>query len=381
MHPTPGQAGFHWHQLQPGWTLSLTGQWQGDFSPLATTDTPAPASTNDLSPGVLRIDASGLQAWDAGLAPALWSLLAPLAKRGFTLQTGTLPASVASQLQLAWQATHSNVEPPNGQTSALAQVGPLATSGLNLHQAVLTLSFIGEVCIHFVMLPMRQVIFRGRDVLHHMDHMGPGSLPIVALTTFLVGLMLAYMGGAQLDRIGAERYIADLVTVGVVRELAALMTGVILTGRVGAAIAAELGTMVVNEEIDALTTLGLSPVGFLVMPRLLGMLLVAPMLLGMAMLVGVLAGIPVATGLYGVPVWEYLNQCLKALTWTHLWIGLFKGLLYTLLLVLAGCREGLYAGRNAQAVGLATTRAVVKALVWIVIAASASTAVLQSLGF
>jgi phospholipid/cholesterol/gamma-HCH transport system permease protein len=214
-----------------------------------------------------------------------------------------------------------------------------------------------------------------------MDETGPRSLPIVALTTFLVGLLLAYMGGAQLGRIGAQMFIADLVTVGVVRELAGLMTGVILAGRVGAAFAAQLGTMQANEEIDALRTLGVNPMEYLVLPRLLGMLLVAPLLVAMAMLVGVLAGLPAAVAIYDVPVPLYLQKCLESLTWTHLWIGLAKGTMYTLLVVVAGCREGLHAGRNAQAVGEATTRAVVKALVWIVLAACASTVVLQSLGF
>jgi phospholipid/cholesterol/gamma-HCH transport system permease protein len=156
---------------------------------------------------------------------------------------------------------------------------------------------------------------------------------------------------------------------------------VILAGRVGAAIAAELGTMVVKDEIDALRALGIDPMLHLVLPRLFGMLLTAPFLIAFAMVVGVLAGLPAAYLAYGVSAPEYLNKSLAALNWTHLWIGLFKGTMYTLLVVVAGCREGLYAGHNAQAIGVATTRAVVKALVWIVVAACASTVVLQSLGF
>ena len=225
-----------------------------------------------------------------------------------------------------------------------------------------------------------RTVMRWSDLARQADQTGPLSLPIVLLTCFLIGLMLAYMGGAQLARIGAQNFIADVVTVGVVRELAGLMTGVILAGRVGAAFAAQLGTMKANEEIDALRTLGVDPIEYLVLPRLLGMLLVAPLLIACAALVGVLAGLPPAVGIYGVPAIEYLHKCLAALTWTHLWIGLFKGTLYTALVALAGCREGLHAGRNAQAVGAATTTAVVKALLWIVVAASGSTVVFQSLG-
>ena len=366
---------FEWLDQQPDWTLRLQGDWR-EHAPIAQVP-------DALRHATVRFDLSQAE-HDASLASALWALLEPLKQRHITLDTTGLPPAVGSAMALAWQATQSSerISPPTPPTpewgvQVLASVG----QALSWPQARLTLTFIGEVCLTTVRLLRRRAVFRGADLLHQMDHMGPRSLPIVCLTTFLVGLMLAYMGGAQLDRIGAENYIADLVTVGVVRELAALMTGVILTGRVGAAIAAELGTMVVNEEIDAFKTLGLEPVAFLVMPRLLAMLLVAPLVVGLAMVVGVLAGLPVAAGLYGVPPWEYVYQCLKALTWTHLWIGLFKGSLYCGLLVLAGCREGLYAGHTAQAVGLATTRAVVKALVWIVLGASASTAVLQSLGF
>ena len=200
------------------------------------------------------------------------------------------------------------------------------------------------------------------------------------LTCSLVGLMLAYMGGAQLQRIGAQSFIADVVTVGVVREMAGLMTGMILAGRIGAAFAAQLATMQANEEIDALRALGVDPIEHLVLPRLLALLPVAPLLIAYAALVGVLAGLPPAVGSTACRPREYLHKSLAALTWTHLWIGLFKGTLYAALVALAGCREGLNAGRNAQAVGEATTAAVVKALVWIVVAACATT-VSSELGY
>jgi phospholipid/cholesterol/gamma-HCH transport system permease protein len=222
---------------------------------------------------------------------------------------------------------------------------------------------------------------RWADFWQQVDQTGPLSIPIVSLTCFLIGLMLAYMGGAQLDKLGAQAYIADIVTVGMVRELAGLMTGMILAGRVGAAFAAQLATMKAGEEIDALRVLGVDPIDYLVMPRLLALVLVAPLVMAYASLVGVLAGLIPAVLAYGLPAAEYLHKCLNALTWTHLWIGVAKCTLYAALLALAGCREGLHAGRDAQAVGQATTRAVVKGLVWIIAAASITTILLQSLGF
>jgi phospholipid/cholesterol/gamma-HCH transport system permease protein len=330
---------------------------------------------------VVRVDARQLTQWDANLTASLWTLLSPLVGRGLTLDLSGLPVELSAPLQLALQAQSLPPELTNSQGVSPEDSTGLVRHYLSWRDLRQTIGFIGELMLAVGRLRQRPGVFRATDLLHHMDQMGPRSLPIVSLTTFLVGLMLAYMGGAQLDRIGAPALIADVVTVGIVRELAALMTGVILAGRVGAAIAAELGTMVVKDEIDAMRALGIDPMLHLVLPRLFGMLLTAPFLIAFAMVVGVLAGLPAAYLAYGVPGTEYIHKALAALNWTHLWIGLFKGTMYTLLVVVAGCREGLHAGHNAQAIGVATTRAVVKALVWIVVAACASTVVLQSLGF
>ena len=251
----------------------------------------------------------------------------------------------------------------------------------NAREALITASFIGEVLLATARLLRGKSGLRWGDLLRQIDQTGPLSLPIVALTCFLVGLMLAYMGGAQLDKMGAPTFIADIVTVGMVRELAGLMTGMILAGRVGATFAAQLATMQAGEEIDALRVLGVNPIDHLVLPRLLALVLVAPIIMAYASLVGVLAGLVPATLVYGVPAAEYLHRSMLALTWTHLWIGVFKCTLYAALLSLAGCREGLNAGRDAQAVGLATTAAVVKGLVWIIAAACGTTVALQALGF
>ena len=272
--------------------------------------------------------------------------------------------------------------PGTAAPSALGRLGRLGERvQANAREAMITASFIGEVLLATARLLRGKSGMRWGDLLRQVDQTGPLSLPIVALTCFLVGLMLAYMGGAQLDKMGALTFIADIVTVGMVRELAGLMTGMILAGRVGASFAAQLATMQAGEEIDALRVLGVNPIDHLVLPRLLALVLVAPIIMAYASLVGVLAGLVPATLVYGVPAAEYLHRSLQALTWTHLWIGVFKCTLYAALLSLAGCREGLHAGRDAQAVGLATTSGVVKGLVWIIAAACITTVALQALGF
>ena len=287
----------------------------------------------------------------------------------------TAPAALPAAASPERNTTAAQSSPPG----LLARCGLAASASLADTQT--TLQFIGQVVQALGRLLRGRSQMRWADLAFQLDQTGPRSVPIVALVCGLVGVILAYMGADQLKRLGAQSYIADLVTVGVVREIAALMTGVILSGRIGAAFAAQLGSMQANEEIDALRTLGLDPVDYLVLPRLLAMMLVAPLLTAMAALVGVLAGWLVAVLIFGVPPADFMTRGLQSLTTAHLLVGLGKGTVYAMLVALAGCRQGLAAGRSAQAVGQATTAAVVQAIVWIVVAASLLTIALQRLGW
>lgn len=244
-----------------------------------------------------------------------------------------------------------------------------------------TLGFTGEVLLAGARWAVRREAPIPGELRRQIDHAGPRTVPIGLLTCALVGLMLAYMAGAQLARIGAQGFLADVVTVGMVREIASLMTGIVLASRVGSSFAAQLAAMQAGEEIDALRVLGIDPVTHLVLPRLLALLLVAAPLIALGALAGVLAGWPAAVWAYGLSGPEYLQQCLRALTPTHLWIGLFKGLLYAALVGVASCLAGLSAGRSAQSVGEATTAAVVRSLVWIVAAACATTVAFTAMGY
>jgi phospholipid/cholesterol/gamma-HCH transport system permease protein len=360
-----------WLEGEGRWTLRLAGDWRGRAA-LALPPPPRP-----ITAGSVCVDGSALVQWDGALTAALHDRLAPLQQSGVALDLLQLPGAVKSALELALGAGAAavvTVEPAAG----VAAVGERLLRAAA--EALATAAFFGDVVAAFGRLLRGRSGMQGSELLRQLDDAGPLSLPIVTLTCSLVGLILAYMGGAQLDRIGAQGFVADVVTVGMVRELAAMMIGVILAGRLGAAYAAQIGTMKAGEEIDALRALGLDPIDHLVLPRLLALLLMAPLLIAYGMLVGVIAGLPAAAFVYGVPALEYLHDARNALTWTHLWIGLFKGTMYAVLVALAGCREGLSAGRNAQAVGAATTTAVVKALVWIVIAACVSTVAFQTMG-
>jgi len=369
--PVPAQA--QWDSDAQGQILRLAGDWRGRAS------LPAPPQLADTTAGShWRIDGSAISHFDSQLAAALWALGK---HSGRPLDTSQLPAGLRGILALAANS-------PGGAASAAPRSRRsrwLTQIGLNwlarLTRTKTTLGFVGEVLQALLRTLRGGSAMRGEDLALQLHATGPASLPIVSLVSFLVGLIIAYMGAAQLQRLGAEAFMADLVTIGVVREIAALMTGIILSGRVGAAFAAQLGSMQANEEVDALRAMGLNPVEHLVLPRVLAMALMAPLLTTYAAVVGMGAGLLVAVGIYQVEMLDYLYRSSQALTLAHAGIGLLKGTVYAILVALAGCRQGLNAGRSAQAVGDATTAAVVQAIVWIVVAASALTIMFQRLGW
>ena len=359
-------------QLKPA-TLVVLGLGVAGFAVLLL------AASRDLKLGGIAVGGFAaavavFQGWDSGLAAGLWPLRQALQARGLQWDARSLPEGLQDMLALVEARA---AKPPLAHDGPTPVAVPLRRGS----EAARTVAFFGDVLLAIARSAQGRGSARAADVWRQIDETGPQSVPIVLMTCALIGLMLAYMGGAQLGRIGAQYFVADVVTVGMVRELAGLMTGVILAGRLGAAFAAHIGTMQANEEIDALRALGVDPISYLVLPRLLAMVVVAPALIVLGAAVGVLAAWPVATQTYGVASAEYWHQCWRAITVTHVLIGLFKGVLYVALIALAGCREGLHAGRNAQAVGQATTAAVVKALVWIVIAACGTTVVFSSLGY
>jgi phospholipid/cholesterol/gamma-HCH transport system permease protein len=240
--------------------------------------------------------------------------------------------------------------------------------------------FLGEVTLSFGRLLRGKAQFRGADLLLIIQDVGPQALPIVSLISFLVGLIVAYMGAVQLAQFGAQIYIANLVSIGMVREMGALMTGIIMAGRTGAAFAAQLGTMQVNEEIDAFRTLGISPMDFLVMPRMLALILVMPLLTLYSDVVGMLAGLVIANTAFDISTFEYYHQTVHSLDLRQFAVGISKGTAYGILIAFAGCLRGMQCGRSAQAVGQATTSAVVTSILFIVVAASLLTIIYQQLG-
>jgi phospholipid/cholesterol/gamma-HCH transport system permease protein len=197
---------------------------------------------------------------------------------------------------------------------------------------------------------------------------GAQAVPIVVLLSFLTGLIIAFIGVIQLQKFAADIYVADLVGLAVTRELGVIMVGVIMAGRTGAAFAAQIGSMQVNEEVDALTTFGISPIQFLVVPRVIALVLMMPLLCVCADFVGILGGMVVAITISDISVLQYSHQIQSAVGLTDLSVGIFKSVIFGLIIALAGCYRGLNCGRDAGSVGQAATSAVVTSITWIVVA-------------
>ena len=356
----------------------LKGSWRlQDGVPAADPVIENIASSPQLE--CVRFSTDAVTRWDTGLLVFLSRLIGCAESRGLRVDTDGLPTGIRRLLALA--ATPAQARETRRRASDENLLSQIGTTTIDIVAGVPgALRFIGESLKSVARLVTRKAQFDSADLLFIIQQVGPQALPIVSLISFLVGLILAYMGALQLERFGAQIYVADLVGIAMVREIGALMTAIIMAGRTGAAYAAELGTMQVNEEIDAFRTLGISPMDYLVLPRLLALVLMIPLLSLYAGLVGILAGIVISISVFDLSTYEYYQQTLRALTFTHFVVGMAKGTLYGILIALAGCLRGMQCGRSAQAVGEATTSAVVTSIVAIVVAASVTTVILQRLG-
>ena len=345
--------------------IVVSGDWKtGQEKPY-----PSDISTLVSDHGVRRIqfDSRDLGTWDSALAVFLAHLTAYCESTGIAVDPEGLPSGARRLLALA--AAVPRKEDAGKETRALSPLGRIGNAGFRAYDSVRdVLEFIGELALSFQRLLRGQARFRMEDVYGVIQDCGWKALPIVSLISLLVGLILAFMGAVQLKMFGAQIYIADLVGIGMTREMGAVMTGVIMSGRTGAAFAANLGTMQVNEEIDALQTLGVPPMDYLVLPRVVALVLMMPLLCLYADFMGLLGGMLVGVGAFDISAIQYLTQTGNALSVTHISVGVFKSVFFGLIVAIAGCMQGLRCGRSAAAVGNATTSAVVIAIIYIVVA-------------
>lgn len=310
--------------------------------------------------------------WDSQLTAFLVHVLNLCKKNNVTYTLKDFPAGVEPLLKLAFAVPDRVVAEEIVRHEPFVTV--LGNIILNFWEKTKNVfSFSRQIHVSFKRFFSRRAVVRKQDVLIEIQRAGAEAFGIVSLICFLVGLILAFVGSIQLKLFGAQIYVSSLVAIAITRVMGAIMTGVIMAGRTGASYAATLGSMQVNEEIDALKTMGVSPFDFLVMPRVLALTLMMPLLTVYADLMGILGGAFVGIFMLGLSPEDYFRMTLKALLMRNIIIGIIHGAVYGVIIAVCGCYQGINCGRNASAVGSATTSAVVYSIVWMTIATAVLT--------
>ncbi len=357
--------------------LRLTGSWN------MASEIPSPsrvrAEFDSAQPERLRFDTSSLGDWDTRLLTFLRRVLQDCTARNVAADRDGLPEPVRRLIALA-EAVPEKTDTGRGgaRPSFLTRVGE--SSERLLEGARDFLVFLGASTLAFGRLLRGKATFPRAEFGLVLQQVGADALPIVSLISVLVGLILAFMGAIQLKQFGAEIYVANLVGIGMARDMGPIMAGIIMAGRTGAAFAAQLGTMTVNEEIDALETMGIDPMEYLVLPRMLALMLMMPLLALYADLLGILGGMLVSVTALGLGTMQYTQQTIEALTVGDFATGLIKGAVYGVIVALSGCLRGMQCGRSAAAVGDATTSAVVTGITFIIVACGLLTVLYDRLG-
>ncbi|GAA0604125.1 ABC transporter permease [Craurococcus roseus] len=369
------------HTAPPGWRLErrgledavlcLTGDWIARETGLR--DAAAVRQVLAAAGGAMRLrfETDGLGRWDSALIAFLRALreaaavMAPAANAGRRIELDETDLPEAARRLLAL-AAESGPAPPAAAPAAadplLARTGHRATA----RWAEAVAALVGETVLRGAAALGGRVWTRPADVLELMREAGAGALGIVAVCNGLVGGILAFVGAVQLRRFGAEIFVADLVGIAMAREMAAMMTAIVMAGRTGGAYAAQIATMQGNEEIDALKAFGIPVFDYLVLPRILALVAMMPLLYLYACAVGLLGGLVVGMATLDLTAAAYLQETQKAVAGRQFLIGLAKSVAFGALVALAGCHIGLAAGRSAAEVGRAATGAVVAGIIGVI---------------
>jgi phospholipid/cholesterol/gamma-HCH transport system permease protein len=359
-------------------TLAVTGDWSirhGLPSLTAIRRVFAP----EAKPREMKIDAANLGKWDSALLAFVFSVETLCREHGVQFDLGTLPPGVHRLIRLSRDnPPRAADQPGKSRHSFLARLGAATLrEGRALSRFV---AFLGDSVLALLRFLRGRARYRRADLLLTVEECGAQAFPIVSVISLLVGMIFAFVGAVQLKQFGADIYDANLVAVAMAREMAAVMTGIVLAGRTGAAFAAQIGAMQGNEEVDALATLGISPIEFLVLPRMVALLLMTPLLCIYATAMGILGGFVVAINILDVSPTAYLLRTQEAFTLGDFSIGIAKATVFGALVAITGCLRGIESGRNAAAVGAAATSAVVSGILAIIITDAIFAVVLNAMG-
>ncbi|MCC5806610.1 MAG: ABC transporter permease [Opitutales bacterium] len=311
------------------------------------------------------VDSGGVERYDSVLPAFLFELAAAGERAGIKLTEDGLPGDVTRLLGIARSVPARDDGKRSGPSGIVGRFGHAIMEGFR--SAADLLRFFGRGIAATGELLTGRSAMRMRDLTDIFVGVTVAALPIVSLISLLVGLIIAFLGAVVLRQFAAEFAVAYLVGYGMLREMGAVMTGVIMAGRTGAGFAAEIGSMRVNEEIDALETFGIRPFGFLVLPRVIALSIAMPLLTVYANVVGIFGGYLVSDFMIGVPAPIFFEEMVRVVGVKDFWLGVFKGYVFGIVVALSGCLRGLQCGSGAGAVGIAATRAVVLGITLIII--------------
>jgi phospholipid/cholesterol/gamma-HCH transport system permease protein len=353
-----------------GLQLDLTGEWgMRDFAALEQQ-----LGALELNPGQkVQIVTQRLTSLDLSGAWALRQFLGRARAAGATVSFLGAPPDQLRLLDETLQESEAPASPAAPaepaepvETEALVTIGRYAVSaGQDLVQG---LAFLGRTFTTFIGSISSVKRLRPISIARHVYDTGITAVPIVALIAFLISVIIAYMSAQQLRGLGVDIYVVDLVTIGVLRELGVLLTSIIVAGRSGSSFAAELGSMQLNEEVDALTATGVDPFEVLVVPRVLGLTIALPLLTIVADLIGLLGGALLCRFLLDMPLSQYLHRANEAISTTTFWVGFIKAPVFAMLIALAGCYRGMQVRDSARELGRLVTVAVVQAIFFVILA-------------
>jgi phospholipid/cholesterol/gamma-HCH transport system permease protein len=373
------RGGLSFIQAQDGTlVIRLLGAWSLKAGIPSAADVQGKVASTGISRRV-AFDSRELTSWDSSVLTFLVEVSELCRQRGIPMDREGLPLGVQKLLALAEAVPErKGARRDVPEASFLERIG---TSTLGLAgSAKEMLAFLGDMTVTFLALFRLKAHYRASDLFLLIQQCGAQALPIVTLISFLVGVILAFVGAVQLKQFGAQIYVADLVGIAMMREMGAMMTGIIMAGRTGAAFAAQIGTMKVTQEVDALTTAGFSPLEFLVLPRVMALIAMMPLLCLYANFVGVIGGAVIGVGMLDLSWTTYFNETANAISLTDISGGVFKASVYGVLIALSGCLRGLQCGNSSSAVGDAATSAVVTGIVAIVMACGIFAVVFYILG-
>ncbi|MBQ7177593.1 MAG: ABC transporter permease [Victivallales bacterium] len=372
MASTEGKAIYELRLLENGnATAIFSGQWRR-----------SPSVDLNISAVVksITVDVAELGEWDDTFVAQIYKLRQVCATSGIDLDYSALPEGARKLLELAISAPVREDDPK--KSSKMGLLENIGRQSEDIAKATHTgLHFTGALTVALLRMMVGKARFSMRDLARELYKAGPGAFFIVSLIGFLEGVILAFIGSIPLKMFKAEVYVASFIGIGLLRLLGAVMSGSVMAGRSGAAYAAELGTMKVNEEIDALETMGISPIEYLVLPRFLGLTIMMPFIALISNTFGILGGMGVSVFYLDIPLVEFWTKLIETTRVCDLIIGVITSFVFGMLIAICGCLRGIRCGRDSEAVGLATTASMVSSIICMVIATFTITVVTVALGF